>query len=147
MSEKSDDPAIETRKQTRQKTNLKNLTIAERLTARGNTQKFSIMLDDIEIEVRLPTSKELSDLLTWRNLAAVEEAKGHPGNAQTNLDKFYGLLADLCLDESLTLQFFKSGLYCSADVGVLVEAIQNELSRRIQEVQSFRFQQQGQSPR
>ncbi len=116
--------------------NIAGLSIADRLTRRAKQQTTKVMLSDdmgeFIIELRLPTRKELDELLKFQreiqDPEKTEEASQH----------LYRMLGSLCCDESLNEQYWAQGEYNMGDLLDIINKLFSGFVERFQEVQKFR---------
>jgi hypothetical protein len=115
---------------------IKDLTTAEKLMMRGweqtTTTAFKSSVGEIEIVMRIPFVAELETLqkITGKMMA---------GQAAENDEmELYTILADVCMDASLDVDFFKSGLFSIADFVVLIKALAIENAAQAADAASFR---------
>lgn len=151
MSVKHENPNITTKVRERMETvrqkNFKDMTTAEKLMFRGWEQKVKIALPssegDIEFEVRMPLSAELErmNVLQTRLAAGVGRSsltEDDKSQFEADADELYGMLADMCLDASMTLEFFKQGFFTPSDIGIILREVLREQAERANDITSFR---------
>lgn len=142
--EYKDDPALSARFRSRMEeirdTDVKSLTIAERLMRRAFDQKFTIPFpvetgDPIPVEVRMPLAAELEELI--RTSANYKTAKTESDRQERNR-RVCEILGSLCIDPSLDAAFFESGAITIPDLNQIVLEVITENRRRTQTARSFR---------
>jgi hypothetical protein len=116
--------------------NLKNLSIADRLTRRAVLQTTKVTLSDdlgeFTIELRQPTRRELDELLKFQR--EVQD----PNKTEEASKQLYKTLGSLCCDESLNEQYWAEGDYNLNDLTDIINKLFTGFVERFQEVQKFR---------
>lgn len=118
------------------------LSIAQRLTRRAKSETIKIPFKDdlgeFFIEVRLPTSAEMDELLNFEKAVGAAQASKDPEAQAEAGAKLYKMLADLAVDPSLDEEFFKGGGFLASDLSQIIKEIFLEEEKRIKKVSSFR---------
>lgn len=148
MSRQREDPSlsIALRKNYRDRVENKeqDQSIAARLTRRAREQKFTIPFPGedgpIPVIVSMPTLNELNELVILREKILAPLPENHDEFAQRDKDveRFYHMLADVCVDESLDYEFFKSEALMLPDLFQIVTEILLENGTRVAQAKSFR---------
>ncbi len=150
--EYKDDPALTARFRARMNeiryTDTEGLTIADRLMRRAFDQKMVIPFpvergEPIPVEVRMPLAAELDELAH----IYIANKTARAGKSRQDLNKrMCELLASLCIDESLSEDFFNSGALTVPDLYQIIFEILLENRRRITSAGSFRPEPRGKGP-
>lgn len=134
--------------QLRQK-DAREMTIAEKLMIRGWEQratipfKSEILGEDINVVIRVPLAAEVMYMQELQvKIAQISMKKTRTTNdvkeAETAADELYNILADLCIDESLNFEFFKSGLFALDDMLKIVMEVTKQRAAQTNEAAEFR---------
>lgn len=124
-----------------------DLTVADRLTRRALNQRMVIDLGDkddpIPIEIRVPTSAELE---------RIANTKGRLGSGATPEEKdearqeMIETIAGICIDPSLDVEFWQSGLYPIESMLMITQATNDDAIERIRSAGRFRAEAGGTGP-
>jgi len=123
--------------------NVREMTVAEKLIMRGYEQRRTITLKseavgDVEIVIRVPLMVELQRLIELIRKSR-EPAKNTEGEDPEEVaEELYGLLASICLDDSLDVEFFRAGYISSSDFVEIVMNVSGLTQARAQEIDEFR---------
>lgn len=127
-----------------------NLSTAQRLSRRAKHETLKIPFEDdlgtFEIEIRIPTSAELDELMKLqKKVGEAGKSLSPEGPAEVDRisEELYKKMEDLCTDPSLTAEFFKSGDFLGSDFGQIIKEIFIEEERRISNISSFRKKPNG----
>ena len=116
---------------------IRDMTIAERLMLRTYDQRITVPLKDkngtINIEMRMWTPDELDTLDTSLGLMDLDTEEG--ASACGNV---YGLLAWMCIDESLSREFWEKSNWGLAVYMEIRAGIIDAISRTVIEARNFR---------
>lgn len=143
MSGSIEDPSLSARLHERQveieKSDVSDLTIADRLTRRALNQRITINLGDdkdpIPIEVRVPTSAEMDLLISVRD--RLSEAKTRDERKVVE-ESMIVTIAGICIDPSLDVEFWESGLFPVESMLMITHATNMEAAERIRAAREFR---------
>lgn len=123
------------------------LTTAQRLSRRAKSQTLNIPFEDdlgtFDLEIRIPTSAELDELMGLQKKVGEASKAQDPVEVDRISEELYKKMADLCTDPSLTAEFFKGGDFLGSDFGQIIKEIFIEEERRISNVSSFRKKSTG----
>jgi hypothetical protein len=133
-----DDPSLSARMQADQLKGKDNLTLAEQLILASTQETFSYTYKGVEIEVRVPTQKELDTYLKLFNKwTSTEDAS----ESKSIFNSICEIVAGLCVDESITVELLSSEvLGTSFFPKFMNEVIQQEkrTSEEVTAVKGFR---------
>lgn len=135
-----DDPKIAERRRGRQAKQaaetVAGLTIAERLTRRAKAQTVDIGFSDDEgvftLVMRQPTRAEMDDLQKMQIAIQVE------GTQDAANESLCFMLGDLCIDDSLSPEYWMEGNYSMTDLIDIVNKLFESLVERVKSAQTFR---------
>jgi len=138
-----DDPSLSSRLHKRQAeiedSKFVDLTVADRLTRRALNQRITIDLGDesdpIPVEVRVPTSAELDLLIGIKGRlesATTPEERGAVGRDMIET------IAEICIDPSLDVAFWESGLFPVESMLMITHATNREAAERVRAAREFR---------
>lgn len=113
-----------------------SLSIAELLTLRAAERTTEVDLDGLKLKLRIPMQCEFARYMDLQAQIQEKVAAGQDTDEVT--DKICELIASWCLDESLTAEFFKSGMFSMEDIGKIQRHILDGERSRITAVKSFR---------
>ncbi|MCK5431922.1 MAG: hypothetical protein KAJ03_04220 [Gammaproteobacteria bacterium] len=124
---KNADKAVET---------AKGLSIADRLTRRGKEKTVSIDMSDgagdYAIICRQPTRAEMDTILQLQQKLQAADTQ-YEANAQ-----LAEMLADLCEDESLDVDFWLAGHYSLGDLFAIIGGMFAAIADEVKTAQGFR---------
>lgn len=143
MSGSVEDPSLSARLHQRQaeieSSQIKDLTVADRLTKRALNQRIVIDLGDdddpIPVEVRVPTSAELDLLIGIKGRL---ESATTPEERDAVGRDMIETIAEICTDESLDVEFWESGLFPVESMLMITHATNREAAKRVTEARNFR---------
>lgn len=143
MSGSVEDPSLSARLHKRQaeieNSEIADLTIADRLTRRALNQRITIDLgsedDPIPVEVRVPTSAELDLLIGIKDRLADAETQEERKAVEESM---IVTIAGICIDPSLDVEFWESGLFPVESMLMITTATNREAVERVRAAREFR---------
>ncbi len=118
---------------------IKNITIAERLTLSALERTIDVPFKDshgkFTVKMHTPLRSEYDEIVRIQD----ELMKGeNPKQIQKEGDTLLRLIASLSVDDTLDYAFWKDGDYDPMDMIHLMEAITSRMTEKMVEAQSFR---------
>jgi hypothetical protein len=118
------------------------LTVAQRLTRRALRDTIKIPFTDdlgtFEVEIRVPMSGELDQLMALRAEINGAEEAGDALRIEVASLELFSHMAALTTDPSMDLAFFQSGAFLGSDFGQIIKEILLEEQDRVTKAGSFR---------
>lgn len=136
MSRKQLDKNISTQIEELRKKDKDSLSVAELLTLRAADRTTEVDLDGITLKLRVPMQCEFVEYMDLQKTIQERILSGQDTEEQTA--QICQLLSEWCIDDSLTADFFRSGMFSMEDLGLIQREILESETRRIGAVKSFR---------
>jgi hypothetical protein len=135
----------------KQQVQMESLSIAQRLMRRAHTQIFTVTLDyGLDIQVYAPTDSEIIELVKlqtdiFRVGTSMQQSGIDIDTVGSSVDviadgydRLNRLLGKLCVDPSLSYEFFASGAISSSDKGAIISGIMSNVNNSRESVSRFR---------
>lgn len=143
MSGSVEDPSLSSRLHQKQSQlasdAIADMTIADRLTRRALNQRIVINLGDeddpIDVEIRIPVSAELDVLVSGKD--RLEQATTPEEREAVTLE-LISVLADICVDESLDVDYWQSGMFSIEIMTLITNAACVDAAERVTAARDFR---------
>lgn len=113
------------------------LTLAEKLILASNEDKFSFTYKGIEIEIWAPTQNDFAKFVELYNSVLAnegEDSKRSPEETEAIEGELYNVVADLCIDPSITSELIKSGMLGTSFIPKVMNELQEYQKREVEEV-------------
>jgi len=113
------------------------LTLAEKLILASNEDKFSFTYKGIEIEIWAPTQNDFAKFVELYNSVLVNEggdSKRSPEETEAIEEELYNVVADLCIDSTITPELIKSGMLGTSFIPKVMNELQEYQKREVEEV-------------